>query len=376
MSLVESLPSIFDVAPLEQGGPIARKGFLYQDHIAARFCIAMLEDQTLEEVWCEALDDITLIWRSKGKIAVEFVQVKAADISQMWSVAMICDGHDKSLIGKSLAQHRCSEPCFFRIVTRIGLQSDLKILMRHRDAQERCIGHADTCSLHRKIGHELDGVHSSVGWSPSNWLEHTFWDVAESEAAVEFHNLHQLDRWLEAEGETLFSDQREELYNRIVARVMKASALFKTHYADKKLKRAVFRAWVLAEVQRIKGHAPSKSGKNLLDKMTRAKIPQGTIDNALMLRLAYRNRSLDPKYQQEESYKTAELELTAYLNHLVAELDTEIIQNSGPVFHMTCLGVVQKIQSKYSDVELSFLQGSMYSMTDRCRHRFLKATLP
>ena len=42
-------------------GPIARAGFLYQDHIAARFCIEMLIDTALEEVWCETLEDITLI---------------------------------------------------------------------------------------------------------------------------------------------------------------------------------------------------------------------------------------------------------------------------------------------------------------------------
>jgi Cap4-like dsDNA endonuclease family protein len=185
VSFVESLPSIFEVAPLEQGGPIVRTGFLYQDHIAARFCIQMLEDETLEEVWCEALDDITLVWRCKENVSVEFVQVKAADIPQMWSVAMICDGYKKSLIGKSLAQHRCAEPCRFRIVTRIGVHPDLKFLMRQRDTKERCIGHSDICALHRKIGQELDGLHSDVGWSPSNWLEHTLWDVAESEAAVD-----------------------------------------------------------------------------------------------------------------------------------------------------------------------------------------------
>jgi hypothetical protein len=117
--LVESLPSIFHLAPLEQGGPIARIGFLYQDHIAACFCIQMLRDQSLKEVWCETLDDITLLWERKALLGVEFVQVKAADLPQMWSVAMICDGRDKSLVGKSLGQHRCSEHCTFRIVTRI-----------------------------------------------------------------------------------------------------------------------------------------------------------------------------------------------------------------------------------------------------------------
>jgi hypothetical protein len=222
----------------------------------------------------------------------------------------------------------------------------------------------------------LDGVHSPAGWSPSNWLEHTYWDVTESEAAVEHFNLLALETWLETIGEPLFSDQREELYARILARVIRASALPHHQHEQKKLKRLEFLAWALTEIERIKGHAPSKAGKNLVHKMEQALIPDSTIQNALVLRLAYRRRMLDPKYQQEEDYKTAELELTARLNHLVAQLDSGIVTSSGQIFHVNCLSTVAHVQAGYGDVELSFLQGSMYSMTDRCRHRFLPAALP
>jgi hypothetical protein len=374
--LIEQLPSIFDVAPLEQGGPIARKGFLYQDHVAARSCIRMLQDQHLEEVWCETLDDITLLWREGPDITAEFVQVKAAELQQMWSVALICDDHDKSLVGHSLAQHRCSERCKFRVVSRVGVNAELKVLTYGMGAPERCMGRAEVCSLHQKVGKQLDGVHSLAGWSPSNWLEHTYWDVAESDAAIEYSNLLTLETWLETIGEPLFSDQRQELYTHILARVMKASALLHHKHEQKKFKRLAFRAWILSEIQRIKGHAPSKAGKNLVYKMEQALIPNSTIENALLLRLQYRRRMLDPKYQQEEAYKTAELELTARLNHLVAELDTGIATSSGKIFHVSCLSAVAHVQGKYADVELSFLQGAMYSMTDRCRHRFLPAALP
>jgi hypothetical protein len=36
------MASIFELAPLEEGGPIARGGFDYQDHVAAAFCLEML----------------------------------------------------------------------------------------------------------------------------------------------------------------------------------------------------------------------------------------------------------------------------------------------------------------------------------------------
>jgi hypothetical protein len=83
--LAGQLPSIHNLPPLEQGGPIARAGFLYQDHIGARFCIEMLRNAKLAGVWCETLDDLTLIWTDGGQPTVEFVQVKSNDLGQMWT---------------------------------------------------------------------------------------------------------------------------------------------------------------------------------------------------------------------------------------------------------------------------------------------------
>ena len=114
----------------------------------------------------------------------------------------------------------------------------------------------------------------------------------------------------------------------------------------------------------------------MVEKMELALIPDSTIQNAVQLRLAYRRRTLDPKYQQEEDYKTAELELTALLNQLVARLDTGNLTKGGQTFHVGCLDAVAQVHSQYVEVELSFLQGFMYSMTDRCRHRFLPVVIP
>ena len=66
--------SIRALPPLEEGGSIARTGFLYQDHVAARYCIRMLRDPSLAEVWCETEDDVTLLWEGSDGLMVEFVQ--------------------------------------------------------------------------------------------------------------------------------------------------------------------------------------------------------------------------------------------------------------------------------------------------------------
>ena len=67
--------SIHDLEPLEQGGVIARQGFSYQDHVAVGYLLDMANNsaagRTLVAVWCEADDDITLIWQRDGGDEVE-----------------------------------------------------------------------------------------------------------------------------------------------------------------------------------------------------------------------------------------------------------------------------------------------------------------
>jgi hypothetical protein len=371
------LPSIHDLAPLEQGGPIARTGFKYQDHVAARFCIEMLRNPKLTAVWCETLDDITLLWSAPGGgVTVEFVQVKSNELEQMWSIALICDGGKKSLVAHSLAQHRCHEPCCFRIVTRVGLMAELRVLALERDHKDRCVANAVVRNLHQELEKRLNSFCSNAGWSPSAWVGNTLWDVAESEDAIRASNLLELEQWLEDIEEMLFIDQRGELYSHILGRVVRASAL-KHQYADKKkLLRDPYGAWVMSEVNRLKGQAPSKSGKILTGKMETAQIDISVIQNALSLRLAYRRRTITPKYQQEDDYKNAEMELTAVLQGLVAKLDAGLIGMDGPAFHAKCLDVAEGVRTQFPNVDLSFLYGSMYSMTDRCRHRFVPTGVP
>jgi hypothetical protein len=372
--ILGELPSIHDIGPLEEGGPVARAGFLYQDHVAARFCIEMLGNKNLVGVWCETLDDITLLLLDgHGNLIIEFVQVKSNELTQMWSVALLCEDGKASILAHSLAQHRCKEPCCFRIVTRIGVNEELSLLVLKPGHQDRCIGNEKVRLLHEDIENRLGGFCSPAGWSASSWLGHVQWDVAESESALENANLLSLDRWLEENGEPLFNDQRAELHSHILGRVVQASALKKEHAADKKFDKDSYRAWVLDEVQRIRGHSTTKAGTILKGKMAKAQIAESSIQNALELRLAYRQHVIQPKYQQERDYRYADLELRAALQHLVAQLDAGLLVANGPTFHAMCLETAGGVRDQYTRVGLSFLHGSMYSMTDRCRHRYLPA---
>jgi hypothetical protein len=88
--------SIHELAPLETGGVEARQGLGFQDHIAAGFCIEMLQDDALTEVWCESQDDVTLIWMKVDGQMVEFVQVKRNEPDRLWSIAMLCKRERKA----------------------------------------------------------------------------------------------------------------------------------------------------------------------------------------------------------------------------------------------------------------------------------------
>jgi len=78
-------PPIDDAQPTEEGGPIARSGFSYQDEIAVGFLLEMIEDASLLKVHCETHDDLILV-RAAGSGAervAEYVQVKAEEPSAL-----------------------------------------------------------------------------------------------------------------------------------------------------------------------------------------------------------------------------------------------------------------------------------------------------
>lgn len=126
--------SFRELKPLEFGGEIARNGFGFQDHVAAAYCIRMLTDPMLAEVWCETLDDITLVWKINGKEIFEFIQAKSNELDQLWSVQLLCKRPKKgtrrsdSIVEKSLAYDRGDEECRFRLVTALGFKKELEPL--------------------------------------------------------------------------------------------------------------------------------------------------------------------------------------------------------------------------------------------------------
>ena len=129
-----SWPSVDDTKPGEEGGPVARSGFNYQDEIAASFLIEMLENPSLVKVHCETHDDVLLVWAqdNSDRRLAEYVQVKASEPDKLWSPADLCQ-RKKSSVGTSifevsLSRDKHREDSRFRLVTLRSITSALKIL--------------------------------------------------------------------------------------------------------------------------------------------------------------------------------------------------------------------------------------------------------
>jgi hypothetical protein len=377
--------SIHDLPPLERGGVIARQGFDVQDHVAAGFFLSTLEIQNLHQIWCETHDDITLIWSASSGEEIEFVQVKSHDLNQLWSIAKICERERKdkapttgtSIYERSLANDRCSEPCRFRLVTCRPVQSDLVVLTLPHTAPDRVAKKADIDALSQEIESRANGFLSTNGNGPAFWLSHLLWDVRHSLESVKNANLDKLRRLVEQRGGYLFSDQLDDLYSTILTKVRTAAtADWGIDPSQKKFTKQAINDWIDKELAHRLHSIPATGGTALKAKMEQAGIAPAEIESSLETRRHYLAERLRPQYLSLSERDHVEGEVTATLHNLRAQLDAGVLSDSGIEFHANCLAALQALQGRLSTsrpVPLAFLIGCMYSIADRCTHRFRRA---
>ena len=193
-----ALPSVDDVKPGEEGGPIARSGFNYQDEIAVGFLIEMLETPTLLKVHCETHDDVLLVRAVDGSPArlAEFVQVKAGALDKLWSIADLCARKNgrtgTSIFEISLARDKHLEVSRFRLVTLRPVVSDLKMLTFPFGSPGRAVDAERFKTLQKELDERFPALTSTKGNGLAYWLENSFWDERYSEESVRTNNLVRL----------------------------------------------------------------------------------------------------------------------------------------------------------------------------------------
>jgi len=388
--------SIRNLPPLETGGSDARRGFDLQDHVAAMYCIKMLTDSSLGEVWCENQDDVTLIWENGAGERVEFVQVKNNRLDSLWSVAKLCERESvqppssdpatkiqpikvkrigSSMLERSLAYDRCHEPCCFRIVTSWQINKELQFLSLA--AEYRATVPADFASLVAALRRHVGDFVSPNGHDCEFWAAETTWEVVDSIDSLRSRNILAFGQYLALQGAFVAPDQIEELYMRLVAKVADASrANWKIDREKKRIRRDALVSWVADVVQEAM-HPSSKGSRKLRTKMKKAMLPKDSIDSAVEERARYREEMLAQRYFTSTEYRAIEGEIMSLLHTLRTQLDSGMCDDPGIAFHARCRSALESFRESLPSERrphASFVHGCMYDITDRCTHRFIRAT--
>ncbi len=377
--LVE-FPSIDTAVPAEEGGPIARTGFNYQDEIAVGFLIEMLEDSTLLKVHCETHDDIVLVRDSAvaGDITAEYVQVKAAEADKLWSLTDICI-RKKGKVGTSiyeisLGRDKYKETSLFRMVTLRPVVAKLKPLTFVRGSNGREPTNPKVLALVASLKKKRPGCLSAKKHDAEFWLTNCYWDQRHSESAVKKDNLVRVLTLSAKQGRQLLPEPAEVLLNDLRARAKAAGdAKWEPDKTKKIITQTELRAWWDQRTIELCEGAASPSGGTRAGKMPQAILPNDIIERAKELRRDYSAISRTSRYAESEEDERLRGQVKSTVQSLRSSFVSGELKLDGIAFHDLCLKEMDKINAgrPVGSVDRSaFLKGCMYDIADRCLLRF------
>ena len=373
------LPSVFDAVPQDLGGVYARQGFAYQDDVAAGFYVQMMSAHNLIEVSCETHDDIVLVWQRDTEKVIEFVQVKAEHLNQLWTIAKLCertksskspDGVGTSILEKSLARDQYFEPSWFSIVTCRQIHSDLQVLTRERSHEHRATSYAPFNDLAGSVGSHLDGVTSKKGNDTRYWLTNAYWKVIAENDIIRL-NQDTLASTLHSLGLPYDPDTVRSLYDNLRALAKKVAELGVDNWKQKRVSRdqliAKLRNWITP-------YPDKRKTERLEQKLTDAGLDEICRNVAKDQQQFYLLKKRTPGYLMTEQVEGIEQQVLDKLHTLRSSLDSGNIKANGIEFHDRCLNEVKGLSDSGPGFALppGYLPGCMYEITARCRHRFTR----
>ena len=374
-----SWPSVDDAKPIEEGGPVARKGFNYQDEIAVSFLLDMMEDQSIIKIHCETHDDILVVWATEDadQNCAEYVQVKATEPNQLWTVATLCqkkDGKDgTSVLERSLAHDCHKERSRFRILTLRQVSTDLKILTNPVGSVGREPGCEGLQKLKQEIDEKRPGLVSPKGNDGAFWLENCHWDERHNEEAIRTSNRLRVFQISSAQNNTLLQDAIDSLLDDMRLWVKEAGAASWEPDRDIKIiTRAKLLTWWEQRVAELTS-AGGASGGKLVRKMKAAHLPQEVINLAVDLRRRYTKSLRTPRYADDDNTEELLSRVRAEAISLRSRYTAGHLDVDAPTFHTMCLDRMDAIngeRAKGDPDRSSFLKGCLYDIADRCLLRF------
>ncbi|MDH1107115.1 dsDNA nuclease domain-containing protein [Pseudomonas otitidis] len=243
--------------PSNAGGPAARQGFKYQDHVAVSFILKMLRDSNYCQVECETADDIVAVFHSSGVRINEYIQVKTTegDSKWNWQEVTALDGTkaDSSLLHKSLKCDVRPGVARFRIVTKRDVAKILEGFKTELDKRSL----PDTTTERGKV--LLKAFKAFV--SPQKrdffyWAKNCVWQVYGDVEALEAVNIKALSQLAEGLGNRPNFTQLQAIYDEFLEMADKAAtANVKTDAASK----IILREPALARLKKLLEEADEKS---------------------------------------------------------------------------------------------------------------------
>lgn len=375
-------PSVDEALPVEEGGPVARKGFNYQDEVAVSLLLDMLESSAIEKIHCETHDDILVVHADQDSATrvAEFVQVKAGEPDQLWSVASLCQRKKgksgTSIFEVSLARDKHKEEARFRVVTLRDVNSDLKLLTYEPNAPARQPDHDDCKALLAAIEKKCPGSTSDKGNCTDYWIANCRWEVRHSEAAIKKDNLLRIIRLSQLDGHTLLFEHAELLLGELRYRAKTAGdARGKSEWSKKIITRTMLTEWWKARTAELIDGASAPSGGKLRGKMEEATLPEDVVDLAVDMRRRYAKTSRTPKYMEAELGESLQDQVKAEVLSMRSKLVAGELDLDGRSFHALCIARLDEINAAReadTDDHSAFLKGCMYDIADRCLMRFVR----
>jgi hypothetical protein len=375
-------PSVDDTKPREEGGPVARSGFNYQDEIAVSFLIEMLEKPSLLKIHCETHDDVLLVWEQDDSDIqlAEYVQVKAGEPDKLWSVADLCK-REKALVGtsifeKSLAHDRHREESRFRLVTLRPVMSALEMLRFPHGAPGRELTGDRFKALCAELDARFPGLKSDKGNGAEFWLERCFWDERHDNAVVRNDNLARLIRLGMKEGRPLLPEHAEVILDELRQQVKASGDAKWEPDRDKKIVlRATLRDWWEQRAREVVEGATATSGAKLRAKMKAAGLPDELVALALDIRRGYGAESRTTRYLEPEELECLQDRVKSEVMSLRARFVAGQTDLDGAGFHLLCLDRMDAVNAERdvgTEDRSAFLKGCMYDIADRCLLRFAR----
>ncbi|HED2206359.1 TPA: DUF4297 domain-containing protein [Klebsiella pneumoniae] len=224
----------------DAGGPAARQGFKYQDHVAVSFIFKMLQDSNYSQVECETADDIVAVFQCLGQIVNEYIQVKTTESDSKWNLNEITalDGTkaNSSLLHKSLKCDVRPGIARFRIVTKRDVA---KILDGFKKEIDKRVLPDTTTARGVALCKKFKTFVSPQKRDFLYWAENFVWQVYGDVEALEAVNIKALSQLAEGLGNRPNFTQLKAIYEEFLEIADKAAtSSVKTAAASKIILRA------------------------------------------------------------------------------------------------------------------------------------------